>query len=152
MSVTENFQKLVGMWEGNNRLTLEPEKPVKDSDSKACVGLEANGKFLKINYEWSFDGKPHEGLMVLGFGKSGKATSVWVDSFHQSDDFMVCAGKYEGDTFSVKSHYTQPEYSDWAWRTDVNFLNQNAFEFNMFNIEPNGTEHIAVEAKFERSK
>jgi hypothetical protein len=48
MSVTENFQKLVGMWDGSNRLTLEPEKPVKDSKSTACVGLEANGKFLNI--------------------------------------------------------------------------------------------------------
>jgi Protein of unknown function (DUF1579) len=152
MSVTENFQKLVGMWDGSNRLTMAPTDPVRDSDSTACVGLEANKKFLKINYEWSFDGKPHEGLMIFGFGKESKMTSVWIDSFHQSGDFMNCVGTIEGDKISVKAHYTQPEYSDWAWRTNVEFISEDSFTFTMFNVEPDGTEHVAVESKFDRRK
>jgi Protein of unknown function (DUF1579) len=152
MSVTENFKKLVGMWDGSNRLTMAPEDPVRDSKAAACVGLEANGKFFKINYEWSFDDKPHEGLMVFGFGKDAKMTSVWIDSFHQSGDFMNCVGTIEGDKISVKAHYTQPEYADWAWRTNVEFVSENAFNFTMYNVEPSGEEHVAVEATFERRK
>jgi Protein of unknown function (DUF1579) len=152
MNVTENFKKLVGMWDGSNRLTMSPEDPVRDSESAACVGLEANEKFLKINYEWSFDGKPHEGLMIYGFGKESKITSVWIDSFHQSDGFMNCVGSIEGDKISVKANYVQPEYSDWAWRTNVEFISEDSFTFTMFNIEPDGTEHVAVESEFERRK
>ena len=152
MSVTENFQKLVGMWDGTNKLFMSPSDPVRDSKAVACIGLEANGKFFKINYEWSFDEKPHEGLMIFGFGKETKITSVWVDSFHQSGDFMNCVGSIEGGKISVKANYTQPEYSDWAWRTTVEFISENAFEFTMYNVEPSDTEHVAVEAKFERRK
>jgi len=152
MDVTENFQKLVGMWSGSNRLTMAPEDPVRESESNACVGLEAGKKFLKINYDWNFDGKPQEGLMILGFGKESKITSVWIDSFHQSGDFMNCVGTIKDDHISVKANYTQPEYSDWAWRTDVDFINDNSFSFTMYNVEPDGTEQIAVEAKFQRKK
>lgn len=152
MSVTENFKKLVGMWDGSNRLTMSPEDPIRESESVACVGLEANGKFLKINYEWSFDGIQHEGLMIYGFGKDSKITSVWIDSFHQSGDFMNCVGTIEGDKISVKAHYTQPEYADWAWRTNVEYHDENSFSFTMYNVFPDGKEMVAVEAKFERRK
>ena len=152
MSVTENFKKLVGMWDGSNRLIMSPEDPIRESESVACVGLEANGKFLKINYEWSFDGTQHEGLMIFGFGKDLKITSVWIDSFHQSGDFMNCIGKIEGDKISVKAHYTQPEYADWAWQTTVEFISENEFEFIMYNVFPDGNEAVAVESKFARRK
>jgi hypothetical protein len=150
MSTPENFTKLVGMWEGTNRLIMAPEDPVRDSDSIACVGLEANGKFLKINYEWTFDGKKQEGLMVYGFGKDSRATSFWIDSFHQSGDFMNCVGKFDDRKISVKANYTQPEYADWAWRTEVEYIDENSFSFTMFNVSPDGTEDVAVESKFKR--
>lgn len=152
MNVSENFQSLVGMWDGYNKLYLSPEDPVRESTSVACVGLEAKSKFLKINYEWTYNEKHQEGLMIYGFGKESKMTSVWIDSFHQGNDFMNCVGTIEGDRISVKAHYTQPEYADWAWRTTLEFISENSFEFKMYNVEPNGTEHIAVESKFERRK
>ena len=152
MKVTENFQKLVGMWDGTNKLVMSPEDPERTSKSVACVGLEAQSLVLKINYEWAFDDEAHEGIMLYNFGKDAKTTSVWIDSFHQSSDFMNCDGSIEGDKISVKAHYTQPEYADWAWRTTVEYHDEDSFSFTMFNIEPNGTEHLAVEAKFARRK
>jgi hypothetical protein len=90
--------------------------------------------------------------MIYGFGKDAKMTSVWIDSFHQSGDFMNCVGTIEGDKISVKSKYTQPEYADWAWRTTVEFISEDAFEFTMYNIYPDGKEEVAVESRFERRK
>ena len=150
MNVTENYQKLVGVWDGTKKLFMSPDDPGAESNAVACVGLEAHGNFLKINYEWAFEEKPQEGLMVFGFGKESKMTSVWIDSFHQSGDFMCCRGTIEGDKISVKANYTQPEYADWAWRTNLEFLTEDSFSFSMFNIEPEGLENLAVEATFAR--
>jgi hypothetical protein len=152
MNIPENFQKLVGFWDGNNRLIMYPDDPVAESKAEASVGLEVHRKFLKINYKWSLEDKEHEGLMIFGFGKEAKITSVWIDSFHQSGDFMKCAGTIEGDTISVKANYTQPEYAEWAWRTNLEFHNENSFSFTMYNVSPDGSEALAVEAIFERRK
>lgn len=148
--INENFAKLVGMWDGTKRLIMRPEDPVHDCDAVACVGLEANGNFLKVNYEWSFEGKPQEGLILIHIDKNNVAKSVWIDSFHQNGDFMTSLGTLADEKISVKAHYTQPEYSDWAWRIILEPTDDNSFIFNMFNIFPDGTEVPAVEMKFKR--
>jgi hypothetical protein len=150
--IPESFKKLVGMWDGTKRLMMAPEDPIRDCDAVACVGLEANEKFFKINYEWSFGGEKQEGLTVIHIDKESNAKSVWIDSFHQSGDFMNCAGKFEQERVSVKANYTQPEYSDWAWRTIIEPHDEDAFSLLMFNITPDGEEFPAVEAKFTRRK
>lgn len=148
--IPENFANLSGMWDGTKRLIMSPKDPIRDCDAVACVGLEANGKFLKINYEWSFEGKHQEGLILFNVDKNSQAKSVWFDSFHQSDDFMNAIGTLADKKISVKANYTQPEYSDWAWRTTLEPTDDNSFVFNMFNVFPDGTEAPAVEMKFKR--
>ena len=150
MSLPEKFAKLVGNWDGSKRLILSPEDPIRDCDATACVGLEANGKFLKINYEWSFEGERQEGLIIFRVDKEAKAKSVWFDSWHQGDDFMNATGTLTDGQISVKAHQTQPEYSDWAWRTTLESIDDNSFAFNMFNVFPDGKESAAVEMKFKR--
>lgn len=146
----ENFAKLVGMWDGSKKLILSPEDPVRECEAVAYIGLEANGKFLKVNYEWSFDGKKQEGLALFHIGKEQQAKSVWIDSFHQGGDFLVSNGMLTDNTASTKAHYTQPEYSDWAWRINLEAIDENSFALVMFNIFPDGAEVLAVDAKFKR--
>jgi Protein of unknown function (DUF1579) len=148
--ITEKFANLVGMWDGTKRLIMSPEDPIRDCEAVAGIGLEANGKFLKINYEWSFDGAHQEGFMLFHVDKSDNAKAVWIDSFHQSGDFMHLIGTFADGKISVKANYTQPEYSDWAWRIVIETESDNSFSFNMFNIFPDGTEAPAVETKFKR--
>lgn len=148
--IPENFAKLVGMWDGTKRLILSPKDPIRDCDAVACVGLEANEKFLKVNYEWSFEGEKQEGLLLLQIDKESVAKSVWIDSWHQSSDFMFAKGNLTDRKISTKANYTQPEYSDWAWRISLEIADDNSFVLNMFNVFPDGKEMPAVEMKFER--
>jgi Protein of unknown function (DUF1579) len=150
MNIPENFKKLAGEWNGSNRLFMSADEPGTESISTASVGFEVNEKFLKINYDWVYEGKKQTGLMLFCFAKDSNITSVWVDSFHQSGAFMNCIGTLENDKISVKSNYTQPEYADWAWRTTVEPIGENSFNFTMYNVSPDGNEDIAVESKFER--
>lgn len=146
----ENFTNLVGMWDGSKKLILMPEDPVHECEAVACIGLEANGKFLKVNYEWSFKGEKQEGLAIFHFGKEQQAKSVWLDSFHQGGDFMVANGDFSDGKISTKAHYTQPEYPDWAWRINLEYIDENSFALVMFNIFPDGKEVLAVDANFKR--
>lgn len=150
MSVPSELTKLVGRWLGTNKLFLSADDPGMESVSNACVGLEAGQNFLKINYDWVHEGGYQEGLMLFRVGDDLTADSVWIDSFHQHDDFMNCSGTFETNRISVKGNYTQPEYADWGWRTELEMISEDSFSITMYNVSPDGSEDLAVISEFER--
>ena len=65
MSINEKLAALAGKWKGTNRLFLSPDDDsVKESASSAAATTKANGQFLAIEYTWSFERDPQEGLLV----------------------------------------------------------------------------------------
>lgn len=70
MSIPENLGNLVGNWFGTKTLYLSwvDESPFM-SDSNASVAFSAQGKFLKIEYDWIYEGKKQDGLILLGNDK-----------------------------------------------------------------------------------
>src|SRR5829696_1908270 len=108
MSVPEILEKLVGKWRGINRLhtTWIPENPVRESVSTVVVGLTARGRFLKIEYDWTFDEAVQEGLILIGDEKdTDSIKAFWIDSWHLSDKFMVSEGRLETGAISLKGFY-----------------------------------------------
>lgn len=153
MSIPENFKKLAGKWRGTNLLytTWIVENPVSESDSSCIVEFAANEKFLKIEYDWIFENEKQNGLLLIGSEKDlGKAQAIWVDSWHMSDKFMICEGKYAGDSILMKGFYKVPNHTDWCWRTDIVFSDENSFKIIMYNVSPEGEEDLAVEAIYDR--
>lgn len=155
MSVPENFKKLIGEWRGFNKLYLSwiREAPF-DSASKAVIALSAKGIFLKIEYDWFYEEKPQEGLILIGKEKdSGLIKSFWIDSWHLSDKFMVSEGDFKSDeAISVKGYYAVPNHPDWGWRTIIESENKDSFNLTMYNVSPEGEESLAVEASYKRQK
>lgn len=154
MSIEQNLTDLVGDWKGTNRLHVPwmPE-PLKESDSKATVRSKMNGQFLSIEYTWSYEGEPQEGMLILGCDpKSDAVQAVWTDSWHSKDVLMLCNGNIdaEGKKISVTGHYSVPEHPDWGWRTEI-VNGDHSFRYAMYNISPEGVEEIAVETDFQRS-
>lgn len=153
MSIPENFKNLKGEWKGTNRLytTWIEENPVTESDSVANVNLAAKEKFLKIEYDWIYEDKIQEGLLLIGSEKdSDDVKAFWIDSWHLSDKFMSCDGKFSGDSILIKGFYEVPNHPDWGWRTDIHFENENLFKITMYNVSPEGAEDLAVEAEYSR--
>ena len=137
-----------------NRLhtTWIPENPLRESVSTAVVDLTARGRFLKIEYDWTFEDAAQEGLILVGDEKDSELIKAfWIDSWHLSDKFMVSEGGRNTDTaISLKGFYTVPDHPDWGWRTDIENLDENSFKITMYNVTPEGEESLAVEMKFER--
>jgi hypothetical protein len=154
MSVPEILDKLVGKWRGVNRLhtTWVPENPVRESVTRAIVELTARGRFLKFEYDWTFDNALQEGLILIGDEQaSDSIKAFWIDSWHLSDKFMVSEGARTPDgTISLKGFYAVPDHPDWGWRTDLEPEHENSFKITMYNVSPEGEETLAVEMEFER--
>lgn len=154
MSVPEIFGRLIGDWSGTNRLHVSwmKENPIRDSDSKATIAFSAQGKFLKIEYDWLYEEQKQEGLILLGNEKIGESVKAfWIDSWHMGDKFMVSEGVQNGNgSISLKGFYAVPDHPDWGWRTVIESENPESFKITMYNVSPEGVEDLAVEASFER--
>ena len=153
MSINEKLAALAGKWKGTNRLFLSPhDDSIKESASSAAVTTKANGQFLAIEYTWSFEDGPQEGLLVLGGdAKSDAAQLVWTDSWHMSHKFMVCDGVVTPDGVAdVKGYYAVDGHPDWGWRTQI-IPGETSFKLIMFNVSPEGEEALAVETEYLRA-
>jgi hypothetical protein len=154
MNFNEILNKLVGKWRGINRLhtTWIKENPVSETNSSAIIELTARGRFLKIEYDWTFEDSPQEGLILIGNeNESDSIKAFWIDSWHLSDKFMVSEGRLdENDVISLKGFYTVPDNPDWGWRTIIEPESNNSFKIVMYNVSPEGEESLAVEMEFHR--
>jgi hypothetical protein len=154
MSVSEKLQSLVGKWRGINRLHTAwiKESPVEESNSIAVIELTARGRFLKIEYDWTYDDSVQEGLILIGNEKeSDLFKAFWIDSWHLSDKFMVSEGHLDkDDSISLKGFYAVPDHPDWGWRTVIDPLKNNSFKIIMYNVSPEGEETLAVEIELKR--
>lgn len=153
MSIPENFKKLTGIWKGVNRLytTWIEENPVRESVSRAKVNLAGNEKFLKIEYDWIYENKNQEGLLLIGSEENpGEVRAFWIDSWHMRDKFMSCVGRFSDDSILMKGFYEVPNHPDWGWRTDIFFTEEDSLKIVMYNVSPEGAEDLAVEAEYFR--
>lgn len=151
MAIDKNLSDLVGDWKGTNRLHAAwMPQPLQISDSKARVRSKMNGQFLSIEYTWSFENKPQEGMLLLGCdSKSDAVQAVWTDSWHSKDVLMLCNGRQDSDgKVSLLGHYAVPDHPDWGWRTEI-IHEPGSFRYLMYNVSPDGDEEIAVETNFK---
>lgn len=152
MSIPEKLRSLAGNWTGNNRLHLPwlPE-PMVDSGGTAIVTSRVGGQFLEIAYTWSHEGKPQEGVIVLGGdSKTDAVGAFWTDSWHMAHQLMPCEGKQESDgSVSVSGSYKVEGHPDWGWRTEI-IPGEENLVYKMYNVTPDGEESIAVEMEMTR--
>jgi len=154
MTPPASLVKLVGNWTGSNRLHvtwLTP--PIHDSTATASFTVAAQGQFLSLAYTWADEGKPQDGLLIIGSGETpDRVKAVWVDSWHMGDKFMSLDGTTEDDgSISMRGAYAAPPGPDWGWRIVI-APGDATFNMTMYNITPEGEEAIAVEAAFDREK
>ena len=153
MSLPENFQNLTGNWSGTNRLHVPwmEDDPLKKSNFEALIKTVAGNNYLQIAYDWTYEGKPQDGVLTFGFEKDSEAVnSVWIDSWHQTADFMPSKDKGKNRKITFKGFYKVSDHPDWGWRTDIDIENKDAFKIVMYNVSPEGNEILAVEMFLKR--
>lgn len=130
---------------------LSPEEDPRESESSARVSLVGQGQFVRIEYDWSFNGIAQDGQILFApeFGMAD-CEAVWLDSWHMASAIMTCEVSNGADDSAIlRGHYPAPPDPDWGWRIEVRAQNREQFEIRMFNITPAGEEMLAVQATYE---
>lgn len=147
------LKDLAGTWTGTNRLWYPPGEPPSESASNATITPVAQGRFVRLDYTWEYEGAPQDGSLLVGFDSSRTAvTAVWVDSWHMGEVALVCEGApTSGEEISVLGSYAAPPGPDWGWRTTIQTGAGDTFQLRMYNITPDGMAELAVEAVYQRN-
>lgn len=154
MSIPTRLASAAGAWTGANRLWFDPTQPSFDSDTTAEVSLVTAGRMLEMRYTWSHEGKPHEGTLLIGDDPGAKrCDAAWADSFHNGHRLMPLTGMLAGsDEVVVEGSYPAPPGPDWGWRITLEQPSADALLMRMYNITPDGTAALAVEASYARRR
>ena len=137
-----------GSWKGTNRLHDPFTKKPEDSASTLIITPVLQGRFLRVDYAWNYQGTAQEGSLVFGADdESGEITAQWIDTWHMSQKAMSCSGRAEPGRVHVRGSYACPPGPDWGWKIEFR-LAADSLEIFMFNVSPDGHSAPAVEASY----
>ena len=153
LSALDELNSSVGTWTGTNRLQDPSMNVADESPSTAALSLVAGGKFIRMDYTWTYQGAAQDGSLLIGYESgAGVVTAHWVDTWHMGEAVMALRGTAETDgSIMVQGTYTAPPGPDWGWRIDLLPGNGSALRMVMYNITPDGQEVVAVEADYTRA-
>lgn len=142
-----------GSWQGTSTLQdpgrLEPETTASSLTITPMLG----GRFVRLDYTWSYKGTPQAGSILVGYQKSAHALSVhWIDSWHNSDNVMAMTGPAETSSLlTVRGSYPAPPGPNWGWKIGLTPDLEGRVRIVMHNISPEGEEYLAVEGEYCRA-
>lgn len=151
MTPVESLATLAGTWAGTSTLHDPHTGRPEPSDSALTVTPILGGRFVRLDYTWAHNGKPHEGSLLVGHDPAaGVTTAHWIDSWHMGRAVMACTGRADGVGLAVRGTYPAPPGPDWGWRIDLTptAAGLRLVMHNVFPAEQGGAEQVAVEADY----
>jgi hypothetical protein len=136
------FDQFLGTWRGTNRLYFEGANGPELVSPTSLTATLTLGKFLELRFDWAYEGKPKEGLIL--FSPDG-TSAAYADTFHSGNAVM----SFKGEPLNVVGSYSVPGHEPWGWRVQL-AEEAGVLKLTMYNIEPNGTEHLAVLADYRK--
>jgi hypothetical protein len=149
----ENLCKFAGEWSGPNRVHPDISTPADECVSRITLIPILKHKFLRLDQEWSWQGEPQAGCMLIGYlPKEQRATIYWIDTWHNGRRAMSLAGQFDADgKLTAYGTFPVQDGPDWGWRIEIQG-SDDALVMNMFCINPaNGNEEGWVWGRFTRT-
>lgn len=152
MSQMRTLSTLAGSWTGRKLLWFTPESEPLECAATAEITMPAGERFAEVRYTWEYEGKPQTGLVLFGTNnRTGEDEAVFLDSFHQSGEMMICRGDASDEAyFSARGTYAAPPGPDWGWEIEIISATDSRLELGMNNIPPGHDPVRAVLFTFER--
>jgi hypothetical protein len=149
MNPVESLAACAGRWAGTSTLHDPHTGRPYESPSKLAVTPVVGGRFVRLDYDWVYQGRPQEGSLLVGFDKDAPS-AYWIDTWHMGRAALICTGTADGERFTVRGTYPAPPGPDWGWRIDLTPAAGilRVAMFNVFPAELGGKEDPAVEATY----
>jgi hypothetical protein len=160
MTSLDRLASLDGDWRATYKLRGDPSFD-SDTPSTATVTPMLGGRFVRIDYSWDEhdvlqEHGPQHGSLLIGHEPDeepapGPVTVIWIDSWHQQRQAMVCRGTLleSGgvDVFGTWGAEDPP----WGWRTRIEPVEgEDGWSMRMWVVTPAGEEAPAVDADYRR--
>lgn len=151
MNPVETLAQCAGSWRGSNTLQDPTTGKPEESASSVTVTPILGGRFVRVDYDWGYQGRPQEGSLLIGFDpQSGAVSGHWIDTWHMGRLVLSCAGTSPtAGTIAVRGSYAAPPGPDWGWRIEI-ASEADALRITHTNIFPDGKEELAVESAYSR--
>jgi hypothetical protein len=152
MSGLEALSACAGEWRGTNRLQDPNMNVADDSSGTATVTTLLEGKFVRLDYTWSYRGAPQAGSLLIGYlSDPAVVTAHWIDTWHMGESVMACRGARDADgAIDVRGSYAAAPGVDWGWRIQLRPVDGKSLKLVMYNATPEGAEELAVKANYRR--
>lgn len=139
-----------GQWIGHNTLHDPNTNQPETTDSTLSLTPLLNGRFIRIDYTWHYQGTPQQGELLVGYEtEAQQATGHWIDSWHMGDKVMACRGTLGAQgALTLLGSFSAPPGPDWGWRIALGFTVSNVIDLTMITISPDGEATPAVEAHY----
>ena len=153
MDAFELLAACAGSWRGANTLHDPHSGRPEESPSTLQVTPVLAGRFVRLDYTWSYQGKPQEGSLLVGSDpKTGEISGHWIDAWHNDRKVVACLGASpDGRTLSVRGSYAAPPGPDWGWRIEITPGEPGRLRIAHLNVDPGGNEEPAAEGVYSRA-
>jgi hypothetical protein len=133
-----------GIFRGENRL-MDPETNAPDVSKATCrVVPVMGGRFVRLDYTWSWRKKKQEGSMLVGHDDDAAEVTIdWIDSWHMGGKVMHLRGAKGAGRTDVRGTYRAPPGPDWGWRIAIEAA-ASKLRIVMHNVTPDGEEQLAM--------
>lgn len=149
------LNRMAGEWQGQVRTWFEPDKLADVSAMAGTIEPVLGGRFLLHRYKGEMQGKPLEGLSIIGYHlELRKYQVIWMDTFHMGTA-MLFSESAEGASFNVNGSWIwvgPEERQTWGWRTEIEMISDDEIRMTAYNVTPQGEEAKATELYYKRKK
>lgn len=137
------------IWKGPSRLHqswLPENDQVQTCESELSISGDSDS--ARVDYTWEYQGETQKGYMDIAGNRADNLIRIlWTDTWHQSDSAMELTGPFNDANISGLGSYGDEETGRWGWRIDLR-PEGDKLSLKMTNIDPDGTEHWAVDASY----